>query len=109
MRVKRAPMRPGKALQTRGGCQEARGEPQRLCCCAGFRTRAQPIIALLRQCPLRYVLRDELVNLCVELACSGGAQLATRFDLAHFRFGSSLICTVPHGRRLGVTLLLCWE
>jgi hypothetical protein len=34
-------------------------------------------------CPLRYVLRDELVRLCVELAFSGGDELAGCLDLLH--------------------------
>ncbi|HEV2267983.1 MAG TPA: hypothetical protein VGR92_00875 [Steroidobacteraceae bacterium] len=38
----------------------------------------------LTRCPLRYVLADELVRICVELAYSEGDDLSSCLDLIHF-------------------------
>lgn len=38
----------------------------------------------LTRCPLRYVLADELVRICVELAYSEGDDLSSCLDLVHF-------------------------
>lgn len=38
----------------------------------------------LARCPLRYVLADELVRICVELAYSEGDDLSSCLDLIHF-------------------------
>ncbi len=37
----------------------------------------------LRRCPLRYVLADDLVQTCTELAYSGGDELSSCLDLIH--------------------------
>ncbi|MHB8814379.1 MAG: hypothetical protein ACYDAE_14055 [Steroidobacteraceae bacterium] len=38
----------------------------------------------LKNCPLRYVLTDDLVRLCTELAYSKGARALACADLLHF-------------------------
>ncbi len=46
-------------------------------------TGAADFSAAVASCPVRYVLADELVRACVELAYSGGDELSSCLDLVH--------------------------
>jgi hypothetical protein len=47
-------------------------------------TGPQDFAGEVRNCPLRYVLTDELVRACTELAYSEGDGLSSCLDLIHF-------------------------
>jgi hypothetical protein len=58
------------------------------------------------RCPLRYVLTDELVRLCVELAYSQSGELCECLDLLHFPAEQLWIEWNEHPRREQLTRIL---
>jgi hypothetical protein len=58
------------------------------------------------RCPLRYVLSDELVTLCVELAFSDGDELCGCLDLVHFPAEQLWIEWDERARRASLSQLL---
>jgi hypothetical protein len=57
--------------------RQARGDTWRL-------TGASDYARVINRCPLRYVVTDELLRACIDLAYSEGAGLAACLDLVHF-------------------------